>query len=56
MKLYAHPFSSYTQKVLIALYEMHLAAGDATRELAPPRKIADAPTSEQYELAFKEIV
>ena len=50
-----HASLNLAQAVLIALYEMHLAAGDATRELAPPRKIADAPTSEQYEIAFKDV-
>jgi TrmH family RNA methyltransferase len=42
------------QAVLIALYELHLASGDATRELAPPRHAIDPPTSEQYELLFAD--
>lgn len=42
------------QAVLIALYELHLASGDATRELAPPRHAIDPPTAEQYELLFAD--
>ncbi len=42
------------QAVLLALYELHLAAGDSTRKLAPPRKAAGTPTSEQYELLFAD--
>jgi TrmH family RNA methyltransferase len=42
------------QAVLLALYELHLASGDATRELAPPRHAIDPPTSEQYELLFAD--
>ena len=43
------------QAVLLALYELHLASGDATRKLAPPRKAAEAPTSAQYELLFADV-
>jgi len=42
------------QAVLIALYELHLASGDATRELAPPRHAIDPPTGEQLELLFAD--
>jgi TrmH family RNA methyltransferase len=49
-----HASLNLAQSVLIALYEMHLAAGDATRELAPPKKLAPAPTSEQYDLFFAD--
>src|SRR5262245_4160863 len=38
MKLYSHPFSSYCQKVLIALYEKALRF--ETRMLGPDEKIA----------------
>jgi tRNA/rRNA methyltransferase/tRNA (cytidine32/uridine32-2'-O)-methyltransferase len=42
-----HSSINLSQAVLIALYELHLAAGDATRALAPPRKDAPlAPTAE----------
>lgn len=37
------------QAVMVALYELHLAAGDATRARKPPRK--DAPPPEHAELA-----
>ena len=36
------------QAVMVALYELHLAAGDATRARKPPRK--DAPPPESAEL------
>lgn len=36
------------QAVMVALYELHLAAGDATRATKPPRK--DAPPPEAIEL------
>jgi tRNA/rRNA methyltransferase/tRNA (cytidine32/uridine32-2'-O)-methyltransferase len=49
-----HASLNLAQAVLIALYEIHLAAGDATRELAPPKKLAPAPTSEQYDLFFSD--
>jgi TrmH family RNA methyltransferase len=49
-----HASLNLAQAVLIALYELHLAAGDATRELAPPRKAAPAPTSEEFELFFRD--
>ena len=37
-----------SQAVMVALYELHLAAGDATRPRKPPRK--DAPPPEAIEL------
>jgi TrmH family RNA methyltransferase len=49
-----HASLNLAQAVLLALYEIHLASGDATRKLAPPRKAAEAPTSEQYELLFAD--
>ncbi|HVF41000.1 MAG TPA: TrmH family RNA methyltransferase [Gemmatimonadaceae bacterium] len=49
-----HASLNLAQAVLIALYEMHIAADDATRELAPPRKAAGPPTSAQYDLLFKD--
>jgi hypothetical protein len=33
LKLYAHPFSSYCQKVLTALYENGLIASGCSRDL-----------------------
>jgi tRNA/rRNA methyltransferase/tRNA (cytidine32/uridine32-2'-O)-methyltransferase len=49
-----HASLNLAQAVLIALYEMHLISGDATRTLGPPRHISDTPTSEQYELLFAD--
>lgn len=40
------------QAVLVAAYELHLAAGDATRSIAPPKHDAPPPTAEQLEQAF----
>jgi TrmH family RNA methyltransferase len=47
-----HASLNLAQAVLVALYELHLAAGDATRELAPPKDEAPPATSEQYERLF----
>ena len=49
-----HASLNLAQAVLIALYELHLAAADATRKLAPPRKAADPPTSAQFDLLFSD--
>jgi len=49
-----HASLNLGQAVLLALYELHLAASDATRTLAPPRKDAPPPTQEQYEQFFKD--
>jgi tRNA C32,U32 (ribose-2'-O)-methylase TrmJ len=40
--------------VLLGAYELHLAAADATRTLAPPRKQAPPATAEQYEKLFAD--
>lgn len=50
----AHASLNLAQAVLIALYELHLLADDATRKLAPPRKVADPPTSAHLELVFAD--
>ena len=49
-----HASLNLAQAVLIALYELHLAADDVTRKLAPPRKVADPPSSEHFELTFAD--
>jgi tRNA/rRNA methyltransferase/tRNA (cytidine32/uridine32-2'-O)-methyltransferase len=49
-----HASLNLAQAALIGLYELHLAAADATRELAPPRKDAPPPTNEQFELFFSD--
>ncbi len=38
--------------MLIGLYEMHLAAPEASRELKPARKDAPPASAEQYERLF----
>jgi len=49
-----HASLNLAQAVLIGLYELHLAAADATRALAPPRKDAPPPTNEQFEQFFAD--
>ena len=48
----AHASLNLAQAVLVALYELHVAAGDATRKIAPPRDDAPLATAEQYERLF----
>ena len=43
------------QAVLIGLYELHLAAGDASRTIAPPRKDAPPATEAQLEQYFGDV-
>jgi len=47
-----HASLNLAQAVLVALYELHTRAGDATRRLARARKHAGPPTSEQFERTF----
>ena len=49
-----HASLNLAQAVLIALYELHLAAGDATRTIDPPKHDAPPATSEQFELFFAD--
>lgn len=49
-----HASLNLAQAVLLALYELHLAAADATRSLAPPRRDAPAATAADYELVFAD--
>jgi len=52
-----HASINLAQSVLIGLYELHLAAGDATRirhGTNTPRKDAPPPTGEEWELFFKD--
>ena len=49
-----HASLNLAQAVLIGLYHLHVAAADATRRLAPPRKVADAPSSEKLEMMFTD--
>ncbi|MDE3151427.1 MAG: tRNA (cytosine(32)/uridine(32)-2'-O)-methyltransferase TrmJ [Gemmatimonadota bacterium] len=49
-----HASLNLAQAVLVGAYELHLAASDATRELAPPRKAAPPPSPEQLEQFFAD--
>lgn len=49
-----HASLNLAQAVLIGLYELHLAAGDASRVLAPPRKDAPPATEAQLEQYFAD--
>ncbi len=42
------------QACLLALYECHLLAGDATKKLAGPKHAKGAPTMEEFELTFRD--
>jgi TrmH family RNA methyltransferase len=50
-----HASLNLAQAVLISLYELHLAAGDATRTLRGPRKEAPPPTTDLLERYFTEL-
>ena len=47
-----HSSLNLAQAVLIGLYELHLAAGDASRTLPPPRKSTPPPTTAELEQYF----
>lgn len=49
-----HASLNLAQAVLIGLYELHLAAGDATRPIPPPRKDAPPATEAQLEQFFAD--
>lgn len=49
-----HASLNLAQAVLIALYELHVLASDATREIAPPRHAVNPPTSAQLDLLFTD--
>ena len=49
-----HASLNLAQAALIGFYELHLAANDATRTIAPPRKDAPPPTNEQFEQFFAD--
>ncbi len=48
----AHASLNLAQAVLVGCYELHLAAGDATRAPKVPRKAAPPATAAQYEQFF----
>jgi TrmH family RNA methyltransferase len=49
-----HASLNLAQAVLVALYELHVAAGDASRTLAPPRKDAPPASTDQLERFFAD--
>jgi TrmH family RNA methyltransferase len=50
-----HSSMNLAQAVLIGLYELHLAAGDASRVIPPPRKDAPPATEAQLEQYFGDV-
>jgi TrmH family RNA methyltransferase len=50
----AHTVVTIPTTVLISLYELHVLASDATREIAPPRHAVNPPTSAQLDLLFAD--
>jgi TrmH family RNA methyltransferase len=50
-----HASLNLAQAAMLALYELHMAAGDATRTLPPPRKDAPPATHEQLEQYFEDM-
>lgn len=50
-----HSSMNLAQAVLVAAYELHLAAGDATRVMPPPRKDAPPATEAQLEQYFGDV-
>ncbi len=50
-----HASINVAQAVLIALYERHVAAGDATRRLRGPRRKAPMPTGKDFALTFADV-
>jgi TrmH family RNA methyltransferase len=49
-----HASLNLAQAALVALYELHLGASDATRTIAPPRKDAPPASNEQLEKFFTD--
>ncbi|MGH7655399.1 MAG: RNA methyltransferase [Gemmatimonadaceae bacterium] len=50
-----HSSLNLAQAVMIALYELHLAAGDATRVLAPPKKEAPPAAHADWEHTYADL-
>ena len=50
-----HASLNLAQAVLLASYELHLAAADATRRLDPPRKKAAMPTAAELEQLYADV-
>jgi tRNA/rRNA methyltransferase/tRNA (cytidine32/uridine32-2'-O)-methyltransferase len=50
-----HSSLNLAQAVLLALYELHLSAGDVTRRLGRPKRDAPPATAADYELTFPDV-
>jgi TrmH family RNA methyltransferase len=50
-----HSSLNLAQAVMVALYELHIAAGDATRVLAPPKKEAPAAEQSDWEQTYVDL-
>ena len=50
-----HASLNLAQAVIVALYELHLAAGDATRSLAPPKRTAPPFVHDDWEKTLADI-
>ncbi|MBI3566589.1 MAG: hypothetical protein HY084_00110 [Gemmatimonadetes bacterium] len=50
-----HASLNLAQAVMLALYELHVAAGDATRQLDGPKRAAGPATHEAWEQTFADI-
>jgi tRNA/rRNA methyltransferase/tRNA (cytidine32/uridine32-2'-O)-methyltransferase len=50
----SHASLNLAQAVLLCVYELHLAAGDATRSLPGPRKAAPPPRADDFERFFTD--
>ena len=50
-----HASLNLAQAVMIALYELHFAAGDVTRHLAPPRHDAPPATAADFARLFADV-
>lgn len=50
----SHASLNLAQAVIVALYELHVTAGDATRVLPPPRKDAPGASKDMLERFFSE--
>lgn len=50
-----HASLNLAQAAVVAFYELHVAAADATRAMAPPRKHAPPPTAERFEEYFRDL-
>ncbi len=50
-----HSSLNLAQSVLIALYELHLVAADATRFIPPPKRDAPPSLAADYELMFTDV-